>query len=442
MMIKICCWGPTGNRLPDVSRLECNLSVLMLQVLAPSPRQLSNESTTFSGGHDLDLNLEEQEILGYYLQAVNYTLMRAAASETPEEPDGGPCKKCVMLGTATSDVDRAVIRIFYRVKLSVKAAHWYMANFNRRCVTNVVRHSVKCCQAFATYSDDSQRQLLQSLVPLPKFPVQPTKLFRHSQVILHPNYGILHPASAESNLVKATAAKIGMSGIGTGSTAKSKQYVQEMKDKREEGRKVKFNVTLSKSVLRKGGGTTLVMVRGPFIPDVKFVQLFDDSEPIDMVMEAIVLKEHGYILGAITTANLALLSSSDTTEGTAHGFLRLFRDQGYIQDGVFKSKQVFIRLVVKGSDLESDSQFMSMDSAIPASRAAASRRPPASATSKDVVLLSQPSVRKSAYIPRRVSQIPDISPPRFMRNPPTYVAMFKRYVSSINKKGQTCFSLR
>ncbi|KAK7055717.1 kinase-like domain-containing protein [Favolaschia claudopus] len=149
---------------------------------------------------------------------------------------------------------------------------------------------------------------------------------------------------------------------------------------------------------------------------------------------------------AITTANLARLSPSDTTEGTAHGFLRLFRDQGYIQDGVFKSKQVFIRLVVKGSDLESDSQFMPMDSAIPASRmpasrAAASRRPPASATPKDAVLVPQPSVRKSAYIPRRVSQIPDIAPPRFMRNPPTYVTMFKRYVSSVNKKGQTCFSI-
>ncbi|KAK6988530.1 hypothetical protein R3P38DRAFT_2804575 [Favolaschia claudopus] len=182
-----------------------------------------------------------------------------------------------------------------------------------------------------------------------------------------------------------------MSGIGTGSTNKSREYIQEMWDKREKGKKIKFNVTMAKTVPKRFGGTSFVM-----LSEIKFIELFDDSTPIDSCLEALVTKAQSYhadsypmapvfhrhmvtFFAVITTANLAQLGTEETTRGTALGFLKHFREREYITD---------------------DSEFNLMDSsAIPpsgkpasSSRAVASRRPPvASAVPAALVRASQPA---------------------------------------------------
>ncbi|KAK6984379.1 hypothetical protein R3P38DRAFT_3231858 [Favolaschia claudopus] len=120
------------------------------------------------------------------------------------------------------------------------------------------------------------------------------------------------PRAQNPNLVKAPVGKIGMSGIGTGSTSRSKQYLQDIKDKREEGSK---------------------------IPDIKFTILFDDGERIDTALDAVVTKAQEYFAesfptspkvyrhmvtfyAALTTANISRLGATETTTGTALGLLR------------------------------------------------------------------------------------------------------------------------
>ncbi|KAK6981713.1 hypothetical protein R3P38DRAFT_2807913 [Favolaschia claudopus] len=179
----------------------------------------------------------------------------------------------------------------------------------------------KCCQAFA-----SAASLPNAIAQIPGATEQITSSQSSK------------PRAQNPNLVKAPVGKIGMSGIGTGSTSRSKQYLQDIKDKREEG---------------------------STIPDIKFTILFDDGERIDTALDAVVTKAQEYFAESFPTSPkvyrlksygniLCRLNNRKYLATRSHrndywNCARAPEDQQYIPANAYENKRLYLRLIVATS---------------------------------------------------------------------------------------------
>ncbi|KAJ7891731.1 hypothetical protein B0H13DRAFT_2276905 [Mycena leptocephala] len=338
--------------------------------------------------------------------------------------DGRPCQKCALLMATTSDVEKAITRS----KAQCKSCSLVYGQLQ-----SPLCH--KCCQTYAAGDSPIAGPIVQLTGAVDQILALQTST----------------PRAQSPSLLKAVAAKASMSGIGTGSTSKSREYIQELKDKREQGNKVKFNISMAKSVSKKNGASAFVQ-----LPEIRFIEHFNDEDDINLALDTIVVETQEFhaeshptagkiyrsivtFYAVISTANVVRINSTATTTGTVLEFLKHFKMQNYISEAQFNTKTLFLRLIV----LDGAS---AMPSGIPASgRPSSSVRPSkrvASAASGDQKQRrpSKPEVRKSAYVPRRVvSQAPPPGP-RFSRNPLMFTCMFKRYAGTI-KGGRTVYSI-
>ncbi|KAJ7493046.1 hypothetical protein B0H11DRAFT_2396521 [Mycena galericulata] len=110
----------------------------------------------------------------------------------------------------------------------------------------------------------------------------------HKQNVSQHHLGV--PRAQNPSLLKATASRLkGTAGIGTGITSKGQQYLQDMKDKCEQGKKVKFTISMAKSVAKKPGIVSFIL-----IPEIRFVELVNEEEMGYDVLDSIVLKAQEY----------------------------------------------------------------------------------------------------------------------------------------------------
>jgi hypothetical protein len=90
---------------------------------------------------------------------------------------------------------------------------------------------------------------------------------------------LAQPCPQNLSLLKANALRIIKTapGISTGApTTKSQKYLLDLRDKHEDGKKVKMVVSMAKSVPKKGGQTKFEVVRSfcPYPSPPRFYSLF------------------------------------------------------------------------------------------------------------------------------------------------------------------------
>ncbi|KAJ7501651.1 hypothetical protein B0H11DRAFT_2371922 [Mycena galericulata] len=272
--------------------------------------------------------------------------------------DGRPCNKCTMLATTTSGVEKTVIR---------EKAQCQSCSLVYGQLHLPLCHS--CCSSF-----DSIPAPI-SLIPgaidqiLSQKSSESTSdiwglVKGHKQNVSQHRLGV--PRAQNPSLLKATASRLkGTPGIGTGITTKGQQYLQDMKDKREQGKKVKFTISMAKSVAKKSGGVTFIL-----IPEVRFVELANEEDMVYDVLDSIVLKAQQYhtesyplsgkiyrnivtFYAFVTATNIFRIPATETTTGSAMDLVQYFKTQNYITQGQFDTKTLQLRLIVTQDALAS-----------------------------------------------------------------------------------------
>ncbi|KAJ7510207.1 hypothetical protein B0H11DRAFT_2183855 [Mycena galericulata] len=178
--------------------------------------------------------------------------------------DGWPCNKCTMLATITSDMSR---RPLYNCCGSYVRADSIPAQIS--LLTGAID------QILSQKSSESTSDIW-GLVK------------GHKQNVSQHCLGV--PRAQNPSLLKATASRLkGTAGIGTGIKSKGQQYLQDMKDKCKQGKKVKFTISMVKSVAKKPGIVSFIL-----IPEIRFVELVNEEEMGYDVLDSIVLKAQEY----------------------------------------------------------------------------------------------------------------------------------------------------
>ncbi|KAJ7443412.1 hypothetical protein B0H11DRAFT_1931806 [Mycena galericulata] len=135
-----------------------------------------------------------------------------------------------------------------------------------------------------------------------------------------------------------------------------------MKDKCKQGKKVKFTISMAKSVAKKPGIVSFIL-----IPEIRFVELVNEEEMGYDVLDSIVLKAQEYhtesyplsgkiyrniltFYAFVTATNIFRIpaSSSATTIGSAMDLVHHFKTQNYITQGQFETKTLQLRLIDNG----------------------------------------------------------------------------------------------
>ncbi|KAJ7443413.1 hypothetical protein B0H11DRAFT_2345095 [Mycena galericulata] len=282
--------------------------------------------------------------------------------------DGWPCNKCTMLATITSDVEKTVIR---------EKAQCQSCSLVYGQLHLPLCHS--CCGSYVRAdSIPAQISLLPGAIDqiLSQKSSESTSdiwglVKGHKQNVSQHHLGV--PRAQNPSLLKATAFRLkGTAGIGTGITSKGQQYLQDMKDKCEQGKKVKFTISMAKSVAKKPGIVSFIL-----IPEIRFVELVNEEEMGYDVLDSIVLKAQEYhtesyplsgkiyrnivtFYAFVTATNIFRIpaSSSATTIGSAMDLVHHFKTQNYITQGQFETKTLQLRLIVNQYDLASLNFFI------------------------------------------------------------------------------------
>ncbi|KAJ7138884.1 hypothetical protein C8R46DRAFT_1234129 [Mycena filopes] len=217
------------------------------------------------------------------------------------------------------------------------------------------------------------------------------------------------PRTQNPSLQKAALAAVPTKKAAPG-ISKGATILQEMKDKREQGKKVKFTVLLCKSKPTKGkGGFQHIS-----IPNVRPVENINEDmatyDALDLIVNR-VQEYHGRAFPAATkicrqmitfyasesVTKYANIPEEVLTTGTVTNFLLYFRSNGHISSAQWTAKQLELKLVVEEADLYLDGES---DFAMPS--ASMSARPRGSVR----------GVRGSAAVPGRMN------PPRMSEQPP------------------------
>ncbi|KAJ7474430.1 hypothetical protein B0H11DRAFT_2282268 [Mycena galericulata] len=247
------------------------------------------------------------------------------------------------------------------------------------------------------------------------------------------------PRVQNSSLLKAANAatlKKATPGISKGAA-----LLQEMQDKRDQGKKVRFTITLCKSTEKKKGTTAIVP-----IPEIRPVENINEDEQIYTALDQICLHVQEFHAKLFPTAakirrhmvnfyaqetvtRYYNIDENQLTEGTVSDFLRYFRVKGHISVAQYEAKQLELKLVVDESTLypAHDSGFTAPSSAVPRSRSRTSTAP-VLRSSRVSGFSNEPSNGRSSATarPTRASAWPK-STPTFSRPCDMVELKFKRY---------------
>ncbi|KAJ7166547.1 hypothetical protein C8R43DRAFT_1232520 [Mycena crocata] len=310
---------------------------------------------------------------------------------------GELCQKCKMLSSLTSEVDKSVVR---------DKAHCKSCSLVYAQLRQPLCHT--CCTIFGLPRNENRAQ--------------------------------------NPSLLKASAARltVGTRGVGTGVSSKGQDYLQELKEKRDIGSKVRILVSMAKSVPKKGGQSSSFLV----IQEVRFQHLVNDDDMIDPVLDQVVLQVQKFhaesfplapkiyrtmvtFYAFVSATNNLRLDTTTTTQGTALNFLLHFKSQGFVSKAQFDVKTLSLRVIVNSDQGGLSLSSAAVSSARPSSssKTRASTSSQKSAAAGDTVRASKAlNVRRSAYVPHRITP----APPKFSRNPPMVSFKFRRYEITVN----------
>ncbi|KAJ7161621.1 hypothetical protein C8R46DRAFT_1037822 [Mycena filopes] len=225
--------------------------------------------------------------------------------------------------------------------------------------------------------------------------------------------------------------------------SKGASLLQEIRDKREQGKKIKFTITLWKSKPTKGkGGIQLIAVRHPIlllIPNVRPVENINEDMPTYDALDYIVTRVqeyHGRAFPSSTkihresATKYANIPEDVLTGGTVTGLLSYFRSNSHISDAQFAAKQLELKLVVNEAELypEGDTDF-----AMPSARAPSRSR----GSVRDSVAPANPISRASVMVRKSAWPVKTA----FSRPCEMVTYKFRRYIKTKTAEGVVDFLL-
>ncbi|KAJ7200804.1 hypothetical protein GGX14DRAFT_571813 [Mycena pura] len=360
--------------------------------------------------------------------------------------DGRSCNKCTLLAATNSDIDKAVLRdknqckscsLVYgqlRTPLCFPCCKKYAEATH--IPPEVATHAVAADQILTFQSSNTTSEIWDLVAG-------------HRPSVSQHRLGLAKPRAQNPSLLKAQAARLKPSpGISTGTSTKSQQQLQALRDQKNIANKVKFTVSLSKAVPKPRGGTTMVVV-----PEVRFTELFNDQDSIDSALDKVVAKVQEYhhtsfaleamiyrdmvtFYAFITATNIFRIPAHVAEGGTVLDFFYYFREQNHLTQVQIETKALSLRVSVPDLSVATGN-FTTGSSVAPSAKPRSSSGPSRAVEIRKSKPEPSKQVRRSAYVPIRQMIVPPPPPRLFARDPQMISYKFHRYVVSIDPSNPT-----